>query len=243
MRYLIFIFVTLLASSSCGAQQSGAGAIQQETLPPDRTTFAILGDSYSTFEGYIPEGYSCWYFIDSDSENDVRDANQTWWALFVKASGYQLILNDSYSGSTVCNTGYDKADYTDRSFLTRMTHLVSGAETADVIFIFGGTNDSWADAPLGEFMYSDWTAEDLYSFRPAYCRLLDYLTDNAPEARIISIINTELKPEISEGIVEASEYYGTEYLLLNDIDKIWGHPSVKGMQQICDQLTTFMELQ
>ena len=43
----------------------------------------------------------------------------------------------------------------------------------DVLLVFGGTNDSWAKAPVGSYQYADWTKADLYSFRPAFCRLMD----------------------------------------------------------------------
>ena len=33
-------------------------------------TFSMLGDSYSTFKGFIPEGYSC-YYPKPDSVDDV----------------------------------------------------------------------------------------------------------------------------------------------------------------------------
>ena len=33
----------------------------------------ILGDSYSTFEGYVPEGYPCWYMPNyPESEKNAR---------------------------------------------------------------------------------------------------------------------------------------------------------------------------
>ena len=37
----------------------------------------------------------------------------------------------------------------------------------DIILVFGGTNDSWAGSPIGEYVWADWTDEQLYSFRPA----------------------------------------------------------------------------
>ena len=80
-------------------------------------------------------------------------------------------MNNSFSGATVCNTGYNKEDYTDRSFISRMDNL----GCPDIIFIFGGTNDSWAGSPLGEFQYSGWTKETLYCFRPAMAYMLDHM--------------------------------------------------------------------
>lgn len=39
----------------------------------------ILGDSYSTFEGCIPEGNASWYFRAPSDNTDVTDKKQTWW--------------------------------------------------------------------------------------------------------------------------------------------------------------------
>ena len=202
-------------------------------------TFAILGDSYSTFEGYIPEGNACWYSTTPHGENDVTSVEQTWWHLFAKENGYELILHDSYSGSTICNTGYDGVDYSDRSFIQRMFNVTIG--NPDLIVIFGGTNDSWANAPIGELSYNSWTSSSLYSFLPACCLMLEYLTASASGSQIVFVINSELKEEVTNGIIEACKHYGVQSLLLKDIDKIWSHPSVKGMSQISEQLSTFIK--
>lgn len=201
-------------------------------------TVAILGDSYSTFDGYIPEGNACWYFTTPQGENDVVSVEQTWWHKFCEDGGYELLLNESYSGSTICNTGYDGADYSDRAFITRMFNVTKS--DPDLILIFGGTNDSWADAPVGELQFSVWTSKDMYSCLPSCCFMLDYLTSVASGSEIIFIINSELKDEITNGIIEACEHYGVHSLLLKDIEKKWGHPSILGMSQINEQLTAFV---
>ena len=201
-------------------------------------TVAILGDSYSTFDGYIPEGNACWYFTTPQGDNDVVKVEDTWWHQFCEDGGYELLMNDSYSGSTICNTGYDKADYSDRSFITRMKNVA--AINPDLILVFGGTNDSWADSPVGELMYGGWTAEDLYKTLPACCHMLDYLAAEAPQSHIVFIINSELKYEIVAGIMDACRHYEADFILLKDIEKAWGHPSVKGMAQINEQLSAFV---
>ena len=204
----------------------------------DKTkTFSVLGDSYSTFEGYIPDGN--WYFKNSDSENDVRNVEETWWHQFAERNGYELLLNESYSGSTICNTGYDGADYSDRAFTKRMFNVTAG--NPDLIVIFGGTNDSWANAPIGELKFNDWTSTDMYSCLPACCFMLEYFTAVAKDSQIVFLINSELKKEVTEGITAACKHYGVQCLLLKDIDKIWGHPSIKGMTQISDQLSEFIK--
>lgn len=116
---------------------------------------SILGDSYSTFHGYVtPDSNLCWYGVPGEEkDNDVKRVEDTWWHRFIDDYGYKLECNNSYSGSTVCNTGYKKADYSDRSFVARMDNLGN----PDLIFIFGGTNDSWIGVPIGEYQYKDWS--------------------------------------------------------------------------------------
>lgn len=69
---------------------------------------SILGDSYSTFEGYLePDTNFVWYWkIPQKQHTDVSSVTQTWWHLFIKENGYKLCQNNSFSGSTICNTGY-----------------------------------------------------------------------------------------------------------------------------------------
>ena len=66
----------------------------------------ILGDSYSTFEGHIPEGYATWYYKDIRNDTDVEKAEQTWWKKVLDNTKSELVLNCSYSGTTICHTGY-----------------------------------------------------------------------------------------------------------------------------------------
>jgi lysophospholipase L1-like esterase len=106
----------------------------------------------------------------------------------------------------------------------------------DIIFIFGGTNDAWAGSPVGEYMWEGWTKEDCKNFRPAYACLLDMLQKKYPNAKIYSLLNSELREEINESSREVCKHYGVQLIELYDIEKQNGHPSIKGMQSICDQL-------
>ena len=195
---------------------------------------SILGDSYSTFYGHVsPAANLCWYGVPGEKkENDVTKVEETWWYRFIHEHGFQLERKNSYSGSTVCHTGYEKADYSDRSFITRIHNL----GTPDIILVFGGTNDSWAGAPIGVYQYDGWTKADLYSFRPAFCYLLASLKQLYPAARIYNITNSELSEEVTDSMDEICRHYGIENIRLHDIDKQWGHPSVQGMQSIDAQV-------
>ena len=198
---------------------------------------SILGDSYSTFHGYLtPDTNLCWYGQE-ERKNNVKTVEETWWYPLVNKPGYQLELNNSYSGATVCNTGYRKEDYSDRSFITRMDNL--GAP--DIIFVFGGTNDNWAGAPIGEFQYADWSKETLYSFRPAFAYMLNYLTTRYPEATIYNIVNSDLKDEVTGSMEEICRHYGITNIVLHDIEKQSGHPSINGMASIGRQVWEVVE--
>lgn len=194
---------------------------------------SILGDSYSTYRGMIPEGYAVFYPLNG---NDVQKVEQTWWDIFIKEHGYQLEKNNSYSGSTVCNTGYNKEDYSDRAFISRINYIGN----PDILFIFGGTNDSWAGSPIGDYRYAGWTKNDLFSFRPALAYLLDGLKGLYPATRIYLILNSELKEEINESVKTIGKHYDVPVIVLHDIEKQIGHPSIKGMRAIADQLTEFL---
>ena len=223
MNHKIFLgFVTLFLLTT-------SGLVAQKKI-------SILGDSYSTFYGHVtPETNLCWYGVPGEKkENDVKQVEETWWYRFINENGYKLERNNSYSGSTVCHTGYEKQDYSDRSFVTRMDNLGN----PDLILIFGGTNDSWAKVPIGEYQYSDWNQADLYKFRPAFCQLLAYLIERYPKAEILNITNSELSDHITESMDEICRHYGITNVLLRDVDKQWGHPSVKGMASVSRQIAT-----
>ena len=93
-------------------------------LSADETpAISIFGDSYSTFEGSIPQGNAIWYFNAPKNQNDVSKVEQTWWHQAIALLGGRLEKNESYSGSTICNTGYDKKDFSKISFLARQGRL------------------------------------------------------------------------------------------------------------------------
>jgi len=199
----------------------------------------IFGDSYSTFEGYIePAANEPWYFQNGNKpqRTDVTDVTQTWWHQLLSRKGWHLCMNNSYSGSTVSYSGYDGADYSLRSFNTRMTNL----GCPDIIFVFAGTNDSWAGAPMGDYQYGDFAHANLFQFRPAMARMLEYMTKRYINTRIYFILNDGLRDEVNSSVLTICQHYGVPCIRLHDIDKMSGHPSVKGMQQIARQIEEFI---
>ncbi|MCD8289794.1 MAG: SGNH/GDSL hydrolase family protein [Prevotella sp.] len=204
------------------------------TATAQTKSIAVLGDSYSTYEGYItPSTNEPWYFLNPNiASTDVIDVRQTWWHLLCAEHGYKLEINNSYSGATISYTGYNGEDYSPRSFITRADNL----GCPDIILVFGGTNDSWAGSPLGEMKYEGITRDDLYSYRPAVCYLANYLSARYPNTDIYFLLNTDLKPEIGEAMHSACARYGISVIDLHDISKMDGHPDIAGMKAIADQV-------
>ena len=224
MKKLSLLLLTILFASLAAAQTKSV---------------SILGDSYSTYEGFMtPSTNELWYYAqNSEARTDVKNVRQTWWHQVIKENGWRLCINNSYSGATVSYTGYDGNDYSARSFNTRMDNLGQ----PDIIFVFGATNDSWAGSPVGEYKYENITWGDLYQFRPALARMLQWMTDRYVNTEIYFILNDDLRDEIDESVKTICDRYGVPVIELEGIDKISGHPSVKGMRQIADQVNAFLK--
>ena len=194
---------------------------------------SVLGDSYSTFEGFMtPASNELWYYCKTRNNTDVTEVTQTWWWQAIKESGWKLEVNNSYSGATIGYHGYSGNDYSARSFITRMDNI----GRPDIILIFGGTNDSWAGEKVGDYKWGDWTYGDFYTYRPAMAYMLNYLKLHHPNVSIYFIINDGLRDDITESSKVVCDHYGVPYIMLKDIDKQNGHPTIKGHAQIAEQV-------
>ena len=223
-KIILVIFIVFLTITNLNAQ--------------NKLRVSILGDSYSTFENYIPQGNEPWYFQKLDTNRtDVCNVRHTWWWQMLTNGGFLLEKNDSYSGATISYTGYNDEDYSPRSFITRLPRLGS----PDIIIIFGGTNDSWADAKVGNYQYENFTRGDMFFYRPALARLLDEAQGRYPNVKIYFVINSELRQDIVESTQTICKHYGIKYIQLKNIDKHWGHPTISGMKSIANQILDFIK--
>ena len=201
----------------------------------------IFGDSYSTFAGCIPQGYAVYYSGRRERGPDIESADQSWWGLMVKESGANLVRNDSWSGSTIGYTGYNNSDTSgSSSFIYRLEKLTQEGFFAenkiDTVFVFGGTNDSWSNAPLGNEMSEGWERKDLYNVLPAVGYFFTKLRETLPDAKIYGICNCDIKNEVRDAIRNSCERVGGKAIVLEKIDKMNGHPTPLGMIQIKDQV-------
>ena len=210
-------------------------------VEPTEIHFSVLGDSYSTFEGYVdPDSNAVFHY----NEIGVTDVEQMWWWHVAVSKGWLLERNNSFSGSLICNMNASNY-YGPYSFLRRMDNLGN----PDVIFILGGTNDVWNDAPFGDYVYADWTEEQLCSFRPALAYLLDNMKRLYPKAKLYFVLETDPCPG---GITEETRmnligsthritnHYNVDCIDLYDVHKKWWHPDVQGQKNIADQVLEFL---
>ncbi len=195
----------------------------------------IFGDSYSTYGGYIPDEYATWYY-DGATYTNVESVKDTWWHKLLKKTKSKLLLNSSYSGSTVCHTGYGGGDYSTFSFVARAKKLVENGyftqNKVDTIIIYGGINDTCALSPLGEIKYDGISTADLYNVFPAMSQMLSILYNAAQDVEIIVLIDSTLDEEMKTGFAEIATHYGATAITLPSIPLLNAHPSTDGMEDL-----------
>ena len=201
----------------------------------------IFGDSYSTFAGEIPEGYAPYYTGTAERIPDISSADESWWGLLMNETGWNLVRNDSWSGSPICYRGYDGIDVSRScSFIYRLKKLRDEGyfteNKIDTVFVFGGTNDSWCGAEIGEEIREGWKVEDLYDVLPAVWYYFKELKETFPSAEIYVICNCDINEVIIDAMKRAAESIGATPILLHDVDKLADHPTALGMVHIKDQV-------
>ncbi len=201
----------------------------------------IIGDSYSTYAGHIPEGFLPYYSTARKEEPYLADVSLTWWYPLMEEIGARLVQNNSWSGSTIGYTGYNGSDNShSASFIYRFKKLIDEGffenNKIDTLLVFGGTNDSWCNAPLGEAKYEGASEEELYSVLPAIYHFAALVKKALPDADILFIINNELKSEVEEALADAAARLGMPHIKLSGIEKLEGHPTALGMASIKEQV-------
>ncbi len=200
----------------------------------------IMGDSYSTFEGYLPEGYHTYYSDHRTEAPFVDEVSKTWWMQLINQFDYNLVVNDSFSGSTVCNDFRPDLSV-ETSFVNRMAKYVADdffkKNHVDTFFLFGGTNDSWLNREVGDVVTSGWDETSLKCIAPAFCYILDAAKKANHAMQLVVVANTGLNSLLLDKMKQFSLHYGAVYIELSDIDKENGHPTVLGMSQIADQIS------
>ncbi len=185
------------------------------SLPIDTTPIqaapkrvSVIGDSISTFRGYIPYKYSTYYPRADGTFLSVED--MYWYRLIYKhMTNARLERNIAYSGSLVTNSDASATTYFAKRFIDQ-----NGVGDADIVIIHGGTND-WnrnavelapgvgirnSSAPSDSQLSQLFAAADAATSRTqieslndttfceAYIKLIKLVIERNPDVKIICLI-------------------------------------------------------
>ena len=70
--------------------------------------------------------------------------------------------------------------------------------------------------------------------------ILDYITHQIPNAKIVFMLNSDLLNGIDESVITICKHYDVPVLELAGISKSLMHPNIEGMKEIKNQLITFL---
>ena len=190
----------------------------------------VIGDSISSFTGYIPSGYKAYY---PKSDCDVDKWYKTYWGILIQQYwNAELDVNCSWSGGCVASGVSGKSVGSD--FVARCRDF----KNPDIILLFGGTNDAIADnnVALGDYCYDQPFASinTTRRFRDAYIAVIKAIHANYPQAKIIIIVGTHVTGEYATSVVEIAKHYEIPYVDFRDdkgVTKYSGsHPNYNGMK-------------
>lgn len=228
----LLLGLSLLAMSACTAAGQPArektdnreeSTAEQKHMEPveEGMEVSILGDSISTFDGWIPEGNLVFY----PQNGLVQDVSQTWWKMTLDEMGLELCVNGSSSGSTcigdsgAADPGVGCSDY-------RIAQLVGAdKEAPDLVLVYMGTNDVLGNAPVGDNDGLRAVPEGVVeSFSDGYTMILDKIKEQCPAAQVYCCTllpvgdwgTTESQPFVSfvNGQKVTSEAYSEQIRLI-----------------------------
>lgn len=250
------------ASASRTELQSWSSSVWTEGVPVHEETasnvgqqtgktrrISVIGDSISSFDGYIPEGYDAYYPTATCRTFNVQD--MYWYRLaYEKMSDAILDVNIAYSGSLVTYTNNGKNNNFPRRYIER-----GGMGNPDVILLFGGTNDYSAQktlygelkcdtatsAPSEEQLNTVFSTTDAAntlaqaetlsdaSFFEAYVKLVQMMVLQYPQVRIVLIIGEHFSVGMKETIEAIAAHYPAncrtvDFLSVNGLDGITYNP-------------------
>lgn len=164
------------------AETDGVQGGEEMSVQLAGTSFSVLGDSISTFQGSNPVGYYAFF----PENGEVADVEDTWWQRVADDLELTLYVNGSSSGATVAGDSTGTEDPQCGCNELR-TNDLSGPEGAcpDRVVIYLGTNDMLKAIPLGDNDGNGLVEEGVVAtFSDAYTLMLDKVQANYPLAEI-----------------------------------------------------------
>lgn len=154
------------------------------TNDDDKKYISFLGDSISTYSGWSNNtsynnsigGNAIWY-----PNNNYTGANllveDTWWHTVAKELGYEIAVNNSWSGSVVKSA----QTYNVRA---KNLHNSSNGANPDVVVIFMGVNDYAAGTAVGDYDGKTEPPVAPSNFSEAYGRTIKNILDKYEDVEV-----------------------------------------------------------
>lgn len=215
--------------------------IASSTAVSSKKRVSFLGDSITTYKGYTLFPTNGQY--PNANYTDFTSVTQTYWyqIIYNKMTNAVLEANSSHTGTCVQNT--TSKGHPGFGFLNRYADLGN----PDVIFINGGTNDSWSfKLPVGTLDFTiDTDALDTYQFAQAYDKLIRLLKGKYPKAKIVCIIGDSVMDSqytaYAKIIRDVANHYEIKYAEVVFADRAAStydnvHPNVAGMTEMANQI-------
>lgn len=157
---------------------------------------SIVGDSISTFSGYIPSGYETFYPNSTTAQagtGSLTSVEQTWWYKLCQESGMTLLKNASWSGSWVTGDTKSTTNAISASSDKRIADLKgSDGTTPDIIITYIGINDLFnSNVTTRGATLGNWTPDseipeegNVMEFASAYAIMLKKIITAYPKAKV-----------------------------------------------------------
>lgn len=162
--------------------------------------FAIIGDSISTFQGWLPSdisGYDGATYATYYPSGNVDSPSKTWWYQMMQLLG--LSVSDdtinvcAWSGSYVSGNSTSTTSAAAGCSTRRITDLAIRGWNPDIVIIFISCNDFAYDKPLGTWeVNSAIVAEgNITEMRAAYALMINKIHIAYPDARVFCCTNLD----------------------------------------------------
>lgn len=196
-------------------------------------TYAVLGDSISTFEGVCPSGWTTFY----DGTNaGITTPQHTWWGRVADRCGLQLVCNIARSGLRA-TPSTSKANIDGIYYASELKSLVTA--DPDVILVYIGINDFNHNVAIGnidpESAKLTYECKSGLTFAQSYLNMLLTLKVKFPDADIycMTLPNSQRTADTTdiENICERNE------------NGEWLFEYNKAIRDVCDIMgTTVVDL-
>ena len=166
-----------------GTEEDFLKSLKEENYKLKDKKISLLGDSITTFSGYIPNGYARFY-----PAGDIQKVEQTWWKQLIDETGMILVKNCSWSGSCVTGHSSSTSSASAGCSTARVNDLTDGVNIPDIIICFIGINDftNSTSKPLGNYIGRSPIPVDgtITNFADAYAIMMKKILEKYPSSKL-----------------------------------------------------------